>query len=136
MQFTPEQQLENIRLAARLWVDRVEPRDVVKGLDVWVCGTQACFGGHLAAWPEFRALGVLVGPYGRPTTVWNLDAHETAWALFGDEDLFAEAGDHPADGEVEDFGYSDHELVLARLDYAESCLRGRIEHTKLTGAQE
>jgi hypothetical protein len=60
--------LENSRLALRLWRERVKPDNVVGGLRRWLgeCGCHACFGGHLATWPEFQAMGVKRGPVGEP----------------------------------------------------------------------
>jgi hypothetical protein len=46
----------NCQLALRIWRERVDPVMVDEGLQHWRCGTTACFGGHLARWPEFRAI--------------------------------------------------------------------------------
>lgn len=137
-QLTIEQQLENVKLAERIWKERVDPAAVVKGLEDWACGTQACFGGHLATWPEFRKMGVRMLVEINPTEIgsWRFcpafdrDTYGLSvvpLALFGDEALFHPRGDHPADPSydptgnyqgVDDETVSDHQLVLNRLAYA------------------
>jgi hypothetical protein len=110
-------QIENCVLALHLWSE-VTPRRV--RLDTWHCGTHACFGGHLATWPEFRAQGVQrMNDDGEPimhtkggNTLW---AGEVSQRLFGSDDLFCMANACRAD-----FGMpvrtSDHKLVVNRLE--------------------
>lgn len=141
--FTREQQLANIDLAARLWGERVTPDKVVERLTVWasphpnMCGTQACFGGHLATWPEFRAMGVRTRKEaGEEDPVMrhgpDMDGvqwpYEVASVLFGDEQLFEPRGGHPAGPsydnapDSDDGSISDYELVVNRLAYARGLL--------------
>lgn len=49
----------NLQIALLRW-SQVLPERVLPALEVWRCGTQACFGGHLATWPEFQAIGIQV----------------------------------------------------------------------------
>jgi hypothetical protein len=126
-----EQKLANIDLATRLWKERVKPEQVVQYLHTWACGTQACFGGHLATWPEFREMGVRtlkeIGvtcsnswasapcmEYGR------FEGVEVAAILFGDPTLFDARGACRFDDERA--GVSDHGLVLGRLEAARTRL--------------
>lgn len=51
---SPEQIVHNCDLAEKLWYERVKPENV--NLNTWSCGTVACFGGHIAQWPEFLLL--------------------------------------------------------------------------------
>ena len=92
--------LENLKLAKRKWQE-VQPRHVTPGLMFWRwetdCGTLACFGGHLATWPEFQAMGVKVSDAGgRPaydslTEDLHLEGLDVADHLFGDRELFVAA---------------------------------------------
>lgn len=91
--------LANAELAHTLWLERVKPEQVIKSLAYYKCGTQACFGGHLATWPEFQEQGVRTMQveenrydFGMP---W-IDAHplpicghEVGVELFGSERMFA-----------------------------------------------
>lgn len=109
---THEQQLFNCLLARHLWVKRVKPDSVVRRLHSWKCGTQACFGGHLATWPEFQEImGVSVSASGAPVLNDVPTAQEDRW-LFGrphnDVDLF--------DPRAFNEQGSDWEVVLNRLD--------------------
>ena len=102
-------QLENLDLAERLWRERVTPEQV--DLGHWACGTQACFGGHLATWPEFQAMGVGVGGgvENRYPEIQAIEALGTKVAeyLFGDESLFYAAVE-PTEG-------TDYDMVLMRI---------------------
>ena len=87
---SPKQHLTNCQLALRLW-EATPPEQVVEGLRHYSCGTQACFGGHLATWPEFQAMGVEASEEGAPV-LWFGDyryrGQMVAGALFGTEGLF------------------------------------------------
>lgn len=121
-----DQQLANIALARELWL-QVPPEQVVPGLGTWYCGTQACFGGHLARWPQFQALGVRLPTFGSP--LFGLHAgrmFRVDEVLFGDPRIFHERGEHPADEGPRNEGSDipDHEVVLRRLDWARENLKG------------
>lgn len=109
---TKTQQIENCLLALANWSE-VSPHSV--NLRVWRCGTHACFGGHLATWPEFRAKGVRTNPEGSPFMgagtgfMWSVDV---AQHLFGNSALFNARGLH-ADGGLR---LSDHRVVVRRLE--------------------
>lgn len=147
---TREQQLANIDLAERLWRERVKPEQIVPRLVYWGnnCGTVACFGGHVATWPEFNEQGVwpaghfFVYLYGAGAWKPMLAPDTGVWGglgiagyLFGDSDLFIWRGRHPADPmfdawavpdvavEGDDLTVTDHQLVLNRLAYAREALR-------------
>jgi hypothetical protein len=97
-----DERIVNILLAAWRWSE-VSPRSV--NLRTWGCGTHACFGGHLASWPEFQDKGVRVfdmnpdergrgepvmqlcgvghEPFGK-----QLGPREVAYELFGNSELF------------------------------------------------
>ena len=127
-----EKYLANAELALKIWTDpdRVK-RDHVD-LDDWLngaaqsdpnsCGTLACFGGHLATWPEFNALGVGRGVEGAPIfqepgTVTFSFGRRVAYSLFGDSSLFAVRldGEEGNLSHAELDGMSDHEVVTYRL---------------------
>lgn len=108
----------NLLLARRLWVERVKPEDVVPYLSEWTCGTQACFGGHLASWPEFQAMGLAHPVRFRPSLSVRLTggtsvlegANIVPRYLFGENWVF-----YPREPE-EDEGESDYQVVLNRID--------------------
>lgn len=140
-------QISNLRLALELWA-KVPPEHVLPRLAWWRgepstheedgyeeitdirkrtaaglgCGTLACFGGHLAQWPEFQALGVQTDYwYGAPTTAAGDSAPSVALALFGDEKLFNKRAGHPADFSdtlARESIVTDHQLVANRLLWA------------------
>lgn len=105
----------NTKLAWALWMVRVTPEQVTPYLASWTCGTHACFGGHLATWPEFQAMGVLSPS--EPFWKSRLASEDTR--LFGDARLFnarrAEGGR----------SVSDHEVVVNRLRKNLALLEGR-----------
>lgn len=105
----------NTELAWALWMVRVTPEQVVPELVSWVCGTQACFGGHLATWPEFQALGVL----SPSEPFWKMMLVSEDTRLFGDARLFNARG---AEGGR---SVSDHEVVVNRLRKNLARLEGR-----------
>lgn len=114
---TTEQKLQNCILALANWND-VSPRSV--RLDSWRCGTHACFGGHLARWPEFKAMGVKADiADGAPqidTQDCLLDGSEVAEHLFGSSTMFFAAG-FSRDDDLEDLREADdHRLVVNRLE--------------------
>lgn len=110
-QLTKDQQIENCLLALWRWAD-VEPRHV--DLSDWKCGTQACFGGHLCAWPEFKQMGV--EPYSERfpepniPTLNLMDADVVSHHLFGVNYLFYFR--RPWRNEHGD----DHAIVVNRLE--------------------
>lgn len=115
---TNDEKVVNCLLALMRW-DEVPPRAVVPSLGMWTCGTQACFGGHLATWPEFWEMGVRPSKVdfegfgiGEPTA-WGLRCHDVARRLFGSSDMFMAQGmcDHD-DGT----GRTAHAVVVNRLE--------------------
>lgn len=107
---------ENLHLARRLWLERVDPATV--DLENWQsdCGTFACFGGHLATWPEFQLMGVYPNIYEAPAIGYPATSgHGVALQLFGDADLF---------DQDREYTKSHYEVILdridARLDFLES----------------
>jgi hypothetical protein len=130
-----QQQRDNLEMALVMWT-AVDPTSV--NLSEWRCGTHACFGGHVAMWEYFRALGVQQKsregyhngvfqlhnePYmcGTDTEQPTGSAFEVARRLFGNHDLFSARGDGDQDYRI--FGelgerISDHELALRRIDLA------------------
>lgn len=113
-----EQKLENCKLALRLWNERVTPDQVVKELNEWTCETQACFGGWLATWPEFRDMGVFASYVGSPIMVAGselLDPSLVSNRLFGDRNMFKVRGLGPAGGD-EEKAPSAHAAVVLRLE--------------------
>ena len=104
--------LENTRLALRLWKERVKPDEVVPALGAWRCGTQACFGGHLATWPEFQAKGVRIKDNGSPEMDVAEAASDVSYILFGNYALFS-----IREAWVPTQGLKDYELVIARLEW-------------------
>ena len=115
-----DQQIENCLLALWLW-SKVPPRRVSRDLAAWRCGTHACFGGHLATWPDFQKMGVQVGFDGSPTIADFNPGGEPALPtqvskhLFGKESLIfcrLAASEGP-----ESQGMSDHEVVVERLQH-------------------
>lgn len=114
---TPEQQLFFCLLAAHKWITEVKPKDVVRDLANWSCGTQACFGGHLATWPEFVEIAgvrTFCGAPRNPSGVHSSYDYPDAW-LLGDYTMFNTRGGHSADAGND--SVSDYELVIRRLDY-------------------
>lgn len=135
--FTAEQQLANLNLAEHLWRSRVKPSDVVGGLRMWTCGTQACFGGHLATWPEFREMGVRLLGEAAENPMWcaapAFDTETWGWSvgviLFGSHDIFDERGGSGLDcaADDEDLGdLDDHAMVLHRIARQRERLQSRI----------
>ena len=107
--------IENTLLAAWLWSE-VPPACVIEGLHDWRCGTQACFGGHLAHWPEFKAKGVRAGLDGRPTMAFVDCAADISHHLFGDASMFAPLHAHRADNDLAYMQHPpEHEVVANRL---------------------
>jgi hypothetical protein len=112
-QLTNDEQICNVLLAAWLWAE-TPPELVVPGLNLWKCGTQACFGGHLTTWPEFQAMGVVNAgsePYMQGVSVFH-DSLPLSDYLFGDLELFF--GRMP----LERTWGTDHEVVTRRLEHA------------------
>lgn len=103
-ELTPAEQLANCRLALEKW--QTVPEEKAR-LDLWQCGTYACFGGYVTSWPEFRAKGVTAHGSGMPM-MFGKDGFDVAQILFGTGSLFY------ARGEGEEG--SDHEVVVERLE--------------------
>ncbi len=113
--------IDNLQLAREKWL-QVPPEEVIPGLLRWrsewradagPCGL-ACFGGHLAAWPEFQALGVYTGPGGEPR-MFGWGARQVSKTLFGSAWLFVPRNECEGDIDIDDM-CTDHELVLRRID--------------------
>lgn len=110
---TPEQVIFNCNLAEKLWRERVKPAQV--NLYIWVvtsddsvCGTIACFGGHIGKWPEFLALeGAYTYPDGMPDLRSTRDAE---FALFGNHWIFNSRSALEYNHE-----HDDYEIVLQRI---------------------
>lgn len=105
------QQLNNIIEAFEFWMT-VSPEEVVPGLRKWTCGTQACFGGHLAKAGMFglrqSSESTLHGYY--PSDAGG--GFVNSETLFGCGKLFCESPHR----EWSDLGAaSDHEVIMARL---------------------
>ncbi len=81
----------NLILAAWRW-NETPAKKVVPGLRAWRCGTQACFGGHLATWPEFRAQGVHVVSFSHEPAIGLQLSDEVSEILFGAHTLFMPSG--------------------------------------------
>lgn len=107
---TFEFQLKNTDLALARW-KTVDPASVVEDLEVWRCGTQACFGGHLSTWPEFQELGLVSWDDGQPLVAGNtsLPPALISLAVFGQATLFNAVS-------YRDEGKTEHEIVINRLE--------------------
>jgi hypothetical protein len=100
-----EDQLHNATLARELWQERVSEDDV--DLGHWKCGTQACFGGHLGTWPEFRNLpGALQESWGTPH--FENPNVQVDIVLFGELMFYSQ--------QPSEHGRRQHEIILDRLD--------------------
>ena len=116
---------ENCELALRLWKERVKPEQVVEGLRHYRCGTQACFGGHLATWPEFQAMGVRCRVEGSPAITGLGSTLGVSAHLFGTPYLFVARQVDEEHGDYTQYRYpgaplddpeaSDHEVITLRL---------------------
>lgn len=114
-----DQQIVNCLLALSLWAE-IPPRAV--NLDKWTCGTQACFGGHLATWPEFQAMGVRPrlkadDDHGAGAPVFDeqsgaLESWRVAEHLFGERHIFYAKGFFPSDNEID----THHRTIVNRLE--------------------
>jgi hypothetical protein len=121
---TPAQVVHNCNLAEKLWRERVQVDNV--NLQQWVstqalppghCGRIACFGGHLASWPEFMQIsGAGTRSYGAPVVIIprddggpnsEIDAEEL---LFGNDWIF-DTRNMSEDSDDE----PDYEIVLQRI---------------------
>ena len=116
---SPEEQLQNTKLALSLWKSRVIPERVVPRLESWTklapCGTQYCFGGHLTTWPEFKdKYGVRFSDGGY--IICSVVPHAFGWPeishyLFGCRNLFDSRNNFGDDVSV----LSDYDVVTQRL---------------------
>jgi hypothetical protein len=130
--------LENCKIFLRRWAT-VPPANVSRELASWqhtpaerhTCNTVACAGGWVPAMPEFAALGVTMGPTGKPC-IGDMWGWEVAVALFGAgaEGMFDARGDGTDNGTDDDFTAprvcTDHELVAHRIN----CQIKRLEASK------
>ena len=85
---TVDKQIENCILALCNWAEVSEEHVV---LEDWRCGSQACFGGHLATWDDFRAQGVGQSSfYGWPRLSNGIDTRpsDVSEFLFGSAEMF------------------------------------------------
>ncbi len=114
---TPQQRA-NTEYALHNWWPTVPPDEVIWRLGDWRsgCGTLACFGGHLAKSPHFRAMGVVDGLRGEPMLVEHptLPTYAVSRHLFGDPELFVARGGSSADALCDG---TDHEVVTNRLQW-------------------
>lgn len=113
-----DQQIANLKYALEVMWPKVDPATVL--LTEWRCGTYACFGGHVAVDPYFKALGVWPGHVGAPYMDLGPDQigpERVGKRLFDDEDIFRSRFFHPADPHRES-GMPDHEIVRRRLEHA------------------
>jgi hypothetical protein len=145
--------LENTDLAKRLWIERVSDAMISEELSTWQCGSTACFGGHLATWPEFKAKGVkalsmkqttgngvgmvdgtmlFVGePYMRAKGNFPSSGYDVARDLFGTGELFMPRGQGRYDAVIEDATacpeeLTDRQWVVERLQLHREYLLGEI----------
>ncbi len=130
--------LSNLILARAKWV-QTPAANVTPGLAAWSqdtvqpsCGVIACFGGHLATWPEFQAMGVRVSTHGSPHIPPKDDPFSqgpegcmVAGVLFGRPTLFKSRGCCGYDNDDVDH-LSDHALVLHRLDSAIAAVKEQL----------
>ncbi|WCD44248.1 hypothetical protein Lumi_109 [Xylophilus phage Lumi] len=125
--------LSNCCLALKLWQERVKADQVFPNLRRWRCGTQACFGGWVATWPEFQALGVDTyetddpgsNRSGKPYMVdgsFFLTDYGLSQHLFGHRDMFCPSVEEDMDAmdpdlfEIKPVGMHDYNVVLFRLE--------------------
>jgi hypothetical protein len=80
-------QIEMCLLALMHW-KKVKPSSV--NLEQWRCGTQACFGGHLATWESFKDMGVQATIHGNPyhPNIGMFRVHILSKYLFGNDAMF------------------------------------------------
>lgn len=117
-----QQQFKNLKYAAEVLWPNIKPEQVQRGLAMWTCGTQACFGGWVTRDPYFQAQGVSTHPEGDPriTHLEDCCGPDVAAQLFGAAFLFhaVPTAVHSPDLSA---AYQDsaqltaHELVTARL---------------------
>ncbi len=106
---TNDQKIVNCLLALCNWHD-VLPMSV--NLEMWKCGTQACFGGHLTTWPEFQAMGIAADCVGGPIMAAYFSPDKISQALFGGRYLFSYKGGC----ETDCLPRSDHATIVNRLE--------------------
>lgn len=129
--------LKNCRIALRYW-KTVPEKNVYPGLERWIknskkphnCNTVACFGGWVAAMPEFKAKGVDVEPcYGdvrlRRPRMPDLFGASVANELFGDDTLFNPTGNCKFD--LNKLPASDHAVVTNRIERRIAVLKEAIK---------
>lgn len=109
--------LRNLLIARRRW-EATPIKEVAPELGVFrsECRTLACFGGHVACWPEFQAQGVhpsewLGAPQMREPDGMQVLSWHVAGKLFGDCNLFSTADEAVTSALA-------HAEVLRRLDIA------------------
>lgn len=120
---TNDEKIVNCLLALVRW-SKVSPAKVVPNLGKWHCGTQACFGGHLVTWEEFREMGVLrVKRSERQPVIpglelaghrYHFQSRAVGEHLFGHPDIFYSRDMTELDAGAS--GLSDHALVAHRLE--------------------
>jgi hypothetical protein len=96
--------LKNLSLSLTEWA-KVPEENVVRDLNSWTCGTQACFGGWVAQQPYFQAQGVRVfDPRSKVDRYPALDGIATvsgvSYELFGYRELFHTREICPLDQEI------------------------------------
>ncbi len=105
--------LHNCIVALAGLLPDLSEEQIVPGLKIWTCGTQACFGGWIAQVPFFQAQGVQsTGAYGSPGMA---DGSLAEVTLFGDDDLFNTRGAHFADSGAHPSA-SDLDIIRYRLE--------------------
>lgn len=150
--FTKQEQLDNCLLALNLWLTKVKPDQVVENLTAYTqktdCGTLHCFGGWIAEWPEFQALGVFTDDYSVQLSIRGAEdvvGLLASSALFGTEKLFGGRGfcnlEVPKVGDSKAYYYrdSDHrgladwDLVVYRLKAQIQILRYEVDNLPKQG---
>lgn len=123
---TLENKLEYSELALKKWRE-LDPKSVYPSLARWrsTCGTQSCFGGHLATWPEFQALGILPDIKASFPCMLKKDGRlrypqKIASLLFGNPRIFQIK-------DSSEYSLSDHEAIVQRLEHCISDLKARIK---------
>lgn len=113
--YSKDEKIVNCLLALCNWHDTA-PESV--DLGNWVCGTFACFGGHLAKWAEFQAMGVSVSLFYSSPTIRNFDDEqvflspgEVSKHLFGSMLFMRRESDTPYKSVL-----SDYQIVVQRLE--------------------
>ena len=117
-----QQQRDNALYARDVMWPAVPAALVVSELSRWRCGTQACFGGHVAKTPYFQEQGVIADDDEAPWMDDCVDFMEVADKLFGHPHTFNSRSYGPEEdfdgvAKLKASNLTDHELVTARLNF-------------------